>query len=84
MGARLTAGQRTLTPPVEVRILCPQPIQSFKMFHFLAVDVKIARNGHVAKSWIQRIRVNGKPTHIGLGAYPVIMLVTSSHQTGPH
>ena len=27
MGARLTAGQRTLTPPVEVRILCPQPFQ---------------------------------------------------------
>ena len=74
MGARLTAGLRTLTPSVEVRILCPQPIHNFITFHFLTVDVKIARNGHVAKSWIQRSRMNGKPTHIGLGAYPVITL----------
>ena len=36
--------------------------------------MKIARNGRVAKSWIQRISMNGKPTHIGLGAYPVITL----------
>jgi hypothetical protein len=28
LGARLMVGQRTLTPPVEVRVLCPQPIQS--------------------------------------------------------
>ena len=69
MGARLTAGQRTLTPPVQVRILCPQPTHSFKMFHFLAVDVKVSRNWRIAKSWIQRICVNGKPTHMGLGAY---------------
>ena len=42
--------------------------------HGLTLDVKIARNGRVAKSWIQRVRMNGKPTHIGLGAYPVITL----------
>ena len=40
--------------------------------HGLTLDVKIARNGRVAKSWIQRVRMNGKPTHIGLGAYFVI------------
>ena len=28
VGARLMVGLRTLTPPVEVRVLCPQPIQS--------------------------------------------------------
>ena len=43
--------------------------------HVLTLDVKIARNGRVAKSWIQRVRMNDKPTHIGLGAYPVITLV---------
>ena len=43
--------------------------------HGLTLDVKIARNGRVAKSWIQRVRMNDKPTHIGLGAYPVITLV---------
>ena len=42
--------------------------------HGLILDVKIARNGRVAKSWIQRVRMNDKPTHIGLGAYPVITL----------
>ena len=42
--------------------------------HGLTLDVKIARNGRVAKSWIQRVRMNDKPTHIGLGAYPVITL----------
>ena len=42
--------------------------------HGLILDVKIARNGRVAKSWIQRVRMNNKPTHIGLGAYPVITL----------
>ena len=42
--------------------------------HGLTLDAKIARNGRMAKSWIQRVRMNGKPTHIGLGAYPVITL----------
>ena len=42
--------------------------------HGLTLDVKIARNERVAKSWIQRVRMNDKPTHIGLGAYPVITL----------
>ena len=42
--------------------------------HGLTLDVKIARNGRVAKSWIQRVRMNDKTTHIGLGAYPVITL----------
>ena len=42
--------------------------------HGLTLDVKVSRNGRIAKSWIQRIRMNGKPTHIGLGAYPVITL----------
>ena len=40
--------------------------------HGLTLDVKIARNGRVSKCWIQRVRMNGKPTNIGLGAYLVI------------
>ena len=42
--------------------------------HGLTLDVKVSRNGRIAKSWIQRIRMNGKPTHMGLGAWPVISL----------
>ena len=55
-----------------VRILCPQPFHSFKMFHFNP-GLKVSRNGRIAKSW-QRIRMNGKPTHMGLGAWPAITL----------
>ena len=44
----------------------------------LTLDVKIARNGRVAKSWIQRVRINGKPTHIGLGAPEILNLRVSS------
>ena len=42
--------------------------------HGLTPDVKVSRNGRIAKSWIQRIRMNGKPTHMGLGTWPVITL----------
>ena len=45
--------------------------------HGLTLDVKVSRNGRIAKSWIQRIRMNGKPTHMGLGAWPVISLATA-------
>ena len=42
--------------------------------HGLTLNVHRAGNGRITKSWIQRIKINGKPTHIGLGAYPVTTL----------
>ena len=40
----------------------------------LALNVKPMANGRISKSWVQRIRINGRPTNIGLGAYPVVTL----------
>ena len=33
-----------------------------------------ASNGRITRSWIQRLKVNGKNTHVGLGAYPLVGL----------
>ena len=40
----------------------------------LFLNVKPTLNGRLSKSWVQRIRVANKITHIGLGAYPVVTL----------
>ena len=31
-------------------------------------------NGRVSKTWSQRVRINGKPSNIGLGSYPLVTL----------
>ena len=40
----------------------------------LSFLVKPRAHGGVAKSWSQRLPINGKPTSVGLGAYPIITL----------
>ena len=40
----------------------------------LSLLVKNQTNGRLSKSWSQRIRINGKLTNIGLGAYPLVSL----------
>lgn len=40
----------------------------------LILRVKRRKNGRIAKQWVQRVRINGKPTHLGVGAYPVTTL----------
>ena len=42
--------------------------------HGLSLLVKPMKNGRVSKSWSQRLIINEKPTHIGLGSYPLISL----------
>ena len=42
--------------------------------HGLALNVKPMNNGRLSKSWVQRIRVAGRVTNIGLGAYPMLKL----------
>ena len=42
--------------------------------HGLSLLAKPRAHGGVAKSWSQRIRVNGKVTNLGIGSYPVITL----------
>ena len=45
--------------------------------HGLALLVRERAGGGIMKSWIQRIRVNGRPTNIGLGRYPVVTLAAA-------
>ena len=40
----------------------------------LALNVKPMSNGRLSKSWTQRLRIDGKPTNIGLGKYPFVTL----------
>ena len=42
--------------------------------HGLSLLVKPASTGGFSKSWAQRIRLDGKPANVGLGAYPVVTL----------
>jgi len=42
--------------------------------HGLSLLVRETRNGRWSKTWSQRLRVNGRPVMVGLGAYPVVTL----------
>ena len=45
--------------------------------HGLALLVRERAGGGLMKSWIQRIMVNGRPTNLGLGRYPVVTLAAA-------
>lgn len=55
--------------------------------HGLTLRVREAKGGGVTKSWVQRIVINGKPTHIGLGPTWLVSLaearevVLDNHRT---
>ena len=40
----------------------------------LALVVRPRAGGGVRKSWVQRVRINGRVTNIGLGPYPLVLL----------
>ena len=40
----------------------------------LSLLVKSTVTGRLSKSWAQRLRINGKPFNLGLGAYPIVTL----------
>ena len=42
--------------------------------HGLSLLVKPRAHGGVAKSWSQRLRINGKPCNVGLGPFPIVNL----------
>ena len=42
--------------------------------HGLALVVRVTANGRLSKSWIQRVRIGGRETNLGLGTYPVLSL----------
>ena len=42
--------------------------------HGLSLLVKPMKLGGHSRTWSQRLRINGKPTSIGLGSYPIVTL----------
>ena len=40
----------------------------------LCLNVRRMTNGRTSKSWVQRVRPNGRPTYIGIGRYPFVTL----------
>ena len=43
----------------------------------LTLRVRRMTNGRVAKNWVQRLRVNGRVTNVGLGSFPVVGLASA-------
>ena len=46
----------------------------------LTLLVKTGKHGRVLKSWAQRVRIDGRETNIGLGAYPIVTLAEARKQ----
>ena len=42
--------------------------------HGLTLNVHRTLDGRISRSWIQRVRLSGKVTHLGLGSYPIVTL----------
>ena len=42
--------------------------------HGLILNVHRTLDGRVSKSWIQRVRIGARVTHLGLGSFPVVTL----------
>ena len=40
----------------------------------LILRVSKTRNGRTSRRWVQRVRIGGKPSHLGLGSFPVVTL----------
>ena len=40
----------------------------------LTLNVHKSKSGRITKSWIQRLAINGRITHLGIGQYPIITL----------
>ena len=42
--------------------------------HGLYMTVRLFTNGRIGRAWSQRVRINGRPTNLGLGSYPAVTL----------
>ena len=43
----------------------------------LTLRVRRMTNGRLSKVWVQRLRINGRATNLGLGSFPVVGLATA-------
>ena len=57
-----------------VQRLCRSGVFADRGSHGLAVRVRPTKRKGLSKTWIQRIRIDGKVTYLGLGSYPTVSL----------
>ncbi len=65
---------KTLTALFVQKVSQPGRYGDGRGSHGLSLNVKAMANGRTSKSWVQRIRINGRLTNIGLGPYPIVTL----------
>ena len=46
----------------------------------LMLDVRPMKNGRIGKRWYQRVRLDGKPTHLSIGPYSMVTLAEARMQ----
>ena len=65
---------KTLSPSFVARVRRPGRYGDGRGSHGLSLLVKMMANRRISKSWSQRLRLPGRITNIGLGAYPIVTL----------
>ena len=73
-GKRIAERTRPLTADFVKRTKEPGRYSDGPGGHGLSLLVKPGWQGRMAKSWSQRLRINGQAFNIGLGSYPIITL----------
>ena len=65
---------RTLSAAFVKTVKAPGRYGDGRGGHGLSLLVKPSSTGRTAKSWSQRLRINGEPFNIGLGPFPIVTL----------
>ena len=65
---------KILSPSFVARVRTPGRYGDGRGSHGLSLLVKEMANGRISKNWSQRVRLPGRITNIGLGAYPIVSL----------
>ena len=73
-GKRIEDRPRPLTAAFSKTVKTPGRYSDGPGGHGLSLLVKAGWGGRPAKSWSQRLRINGQPFNLGLGQYPVVTL----------
>ena len=63
-----------LSPTFVSRIRRPGRYGDGRQSCGLSLLVRVAKSGRISKTWSQRIILNGKPTHRGVGSFPLVSL----------
>ena len=65
---------RTLSAVFVRKVSTPGRFGDGRGGYGLSLLVKRRKNGRIAKTWSQRLRIRGKPFNVGLGSFPIVTL----------